>query len=486
MATLTSCNTASLAPYVPSTAVPWNIDRVRHVSRRLGYGKTAAIENIWLTMSPTALVEQVITDAENVAPYPTPTWGNWTGADYTDFITERNDQIRELWVGASEELLSTGLKGKLTMFWLNHFVVQYASFVAPTYMWKFYKMVQENALGNFKDFVRAVGTEEAMLRYLNGAQNRKQAPNENYARELYELFTLGEDIGYTQTDITETARALTGYNSFTQPYPGTVIFNQYNTWDDQPKTIFGQTGNWDYDDVIDILFAQRAPQIAMFITEKLYRFFVSPELPNFQIIAVLAAQFETNWDIAALLRTMLKSEHFFDQNAIGCQIKSPFDLSHQFINEMAIAPDIVPDFSLIVLYHNANLGQDLFDPIDVAGWQGDYEWINSGILPYRFQYQEYIMWSIWNWNEDHYRNWLQTITPEQSDEVVIVKAIVDRFIPRGLYTQSDYDIAVNVFKAPVSDYYFDNDLYSIFFQETNYQIVLLLQHLFKQPEFQLN
>ena len=112
--------------------------------------------------------------------------------------------------------------------------------------------------------------------YLNGFENTNNDPNENYARELYELFTLGEGIGYTQEDITETARALTGYNHWSEP--GADIYFDASTFDSGSKTIFGQTGNWGYDDVIDNLFDQRGSEVATHICSKLYRFFVSPDI----------------------------------------------------------------------------------------------------------------------------------------------------------------------------------------------------------------
>ena len=128
----------------------------------------------------------------------------------------------------------------------------------PAYTFRYYNNLQKNALGNFKEFVRNIGLDDAMLMYLNGYENKNNAPNENYARELYELFTLGEGNGYTQDDITETARALTGYNSRTNGGP--ISFNP-NRFDDGEKTIFGKTGNWNYDDVIEIDLSLLEPYV---------------------------------------------------------------------------------------------------------------------------------------------------------------------------------------------------------------------------------
>ena len=141
------------------------------------------------------------------------------------------------------------------MFWSNHFVIEFRDINQPAYLYQYYALLQTHALGNFKTFISEVGLAPAMLRYLNGFENKKNSPNENYARELYELFSLGEGNGYTQEDITETARALTGYNR-SKTNGGIIEFNE-KTYDKGSKTIFGQTGNWGYDDVINILFQEK-------------------------------------------------------------------------------------------------------------------------------------------------------------------------------------------------------------------------------------
>ena len=148
-----------------------------------------------------------------------------------------------------------------------------------------------------------------MLMYLNGYENRNNAPNENYARELYELFTLGEGNGYTQDDITETARALTGYNN--RQDGGPIYFNP-NRFDNGEKTIFGRKGNWNYDDVINILFEEKSDLISKFIVRKLYKHFVSPDV-NEAIVDELALYFiNNNFELEPLYRKLFKSEHFIN------------------------------------------------------------------------------------------------------------------------------------------------------------------------------
>ena len=152
----------------------------------------------------------------------------------------------------------------------------------------------------------------------------KNNPNENYARELYELFTLGEGNGYSQEDITETARALTGYNRF-KTYLGVIEFNE-NSFDKGKKTIFGQTGNWGYKDVIDILFENKKDLIADFICTKIYRYFVSPQIDS-STVSDMAETFKQNeFELKPVLKQLFKSEHFFDPANNNVMIKSPIDM----------------------------------------------------------------------------------------------------------------------------------------------------------------
>ena len=210
------------------------------------------------------------------------------------------------------------------MFWSNHFVVEFRDINQPAYLYQYYALLQTHALGNFKTFISEVGLAPAMLRYLNGFENKKNSPNENYARELYELFSLGEGNGYTQEDITETARALTGYNR-SKTNGGIIEFNE-KTYDKGSKTIFGQTGNWGYDDVINILFQEKKDIIANFICTKIYRYFISPKV-DFNIIAGMAKTFKDNqFELLPVMKQLFKSDHFFDSENSNVLIKSPIDM----------------------------------------------------------------------------------------------------------------------------------------------------------------
>ncbi|MGJ8683140.1 MAG: DUF1800 domain-containing protein [Nonlabens sp.] len=478
-----SCNTATLAPYVPTASKPWNIQRVRHVLKRLGYGLDVAQEQIILGQSPTAFVDTWITDSVNYMNTPAPIWANWDRSDYTDYANERFPQIKSWWIQTYEDSLNLKMRSKMTLFWHNHFVTRVEDYSAPSWLYQYYNLLQTHALGNFKTLTKEIGKSEAMLVYLNGVLNNKWSPNENYARELFELFTLGANNNYTQTDIVEAARALTGYNNWTDV--GAPINFQSSSFDNTNKVIFGSAPtNFNHDTLIDHLFNVRANEISDFIVKKIYRAFVSPELPAQSIIDQLATTFRnSNWEIVPVLRQLFKSEHFFEDDAIGSIIKDPMDCLLSYFKESNF-PFTTQQLE-VVFYYSGNLGMEYFNPVDVAGWQGDRDWINSSTITGRWQGLEYIMWTTWNLNEELFRNLAISIASSTNDPAIIAQEIVDRFVPKALHTAADYALATQVFKGDVPQNYYDTMQWNLNWGSVPYQVVLLMQHIFRMPEFQL-
>lgn len=484
MAVSTSCITSSLQAYVPSTENPWNRERVRHTYRRLGYDESKVnIENS-LLLTPSELIDQIVDESANAPALSTPPWSDFTYYDYDnlglDFDEETQNNHQELRIALINQMLSTGLKGRLIMFWSNHFVTRLEDYYTSNHLYEYYATLEEYALGDFKDFTNAIGLTSAMLLYLNGYQNRKNSPNENYARELYELFTLGVDNGYTQTDITETAKALTGYND-REHWTAPITFNE-DKFDDSIKTIFTQEGNWNYDDVIRILFEEKSSLIATHICRKLYTYFVSPTV-NEDVVAEMATIFEIDFDIKNVLKTLFKSEHFFDSKSIGTVIKSPMDMfiSYLKITNFSVQPDYLDSFP----WFSSTLGQTMFEPIDVAGWQGDKDWINSSTLTGRWRILEWVVWNTWNNFKEELRVFAKRSSDNSNDPYVVAKSIVDRFMPLNLHTAADYNTASDIFKHDVPQNYYDDGVWSLDWESAPFQVVLLLIHLIKIPEFQL-
>ncbi len=486
IATNPSCNAATLDPYVPSGGNPWNTSKIKHVFRRLGFGANIIEIDDALALSPGDFIDSLVDGAYNLPVTPAPPWGYWAFSDFTDFETENNENVFNWRLQSGNDIISEKLRGRLTFFWMNHFVTELETYFYSPYMFQYYNINQTHALGNFKDFVREIGVSNAMLLYLNGFQNTNFNPNENYARELYELFTLGEGHTYTEEDITETSRALTGYNHWTE-YGGDIYFDA-STFDATNKTIFNQEGPWDYDDVIDILFEQRTTQIATFITTKLYKFFVSPSVDaviETEIIAPLAQELiNNNWEMVPMLKLLFKSEHFFDERALGVIIKSPFDVINSFVNDTQFFYDdaILDAF----LYYAGLMGQEIYDPPDVSGWQRDETWINSSTLAGRWSLMElYLGYLFGNGYEFSLVDLARDLSNDSNDPEFITQVMVDHFVSKPLHTANDYVVATDIFKWEIPQNYYDDGTWNLSWSEAPYQCYLLLVHIAKMPEFQL-
>ncbi|MCB0636675.1 MAG: DUF1800 domain-containing protein [Lewinella sp.] len=479
-----NCATGTLAPYVPSAEVPWNRDRVQHLYRRLGFGATLAQLSAGVAMSPGDLVDQLLDTAAATPPYDEPEWANWTTADYDDFNSQRIEQFIEYARRWTEGMLEDGIREKMTLFWHNHFVTRFEDYFCPSYLYSYHTLLQEKAFGNFRDFVYEVGINSAMLVFLNGVQNTRFSPNENYARELYELFTLGQDNGYTQQDIVETAKALTGYiggaeEPFCQPLYFVDFFHDNGT-----KTIFGQTGNWGYDDVIDILFTERADQIATHICSKLYRHFVHFEVDE-AIVAGLAQTLRDNdWELLPVYKQLFKSEHFFDEYVIGVYIKSPIDIMVGFFLDAGLPYNA--QLVDIILYGSSQQGQAVFNPVDVAGWPGNRSWIDANALTGRWQYFDAFIFNAYQNTPQVLVTLAQELSDDSNDPYLVTQTIVDYFVPMGLFAPEDYDRATDIFKWEVPQNYFDNGEWNLYWETAPAQVALLLRYISRLPEFQLS
>jgi len=478
----TNCNTASLDVYQG----PWGMDEVYHLYNRAGFGISPIDARAILERTPEQAVDFLVDSAFNLAPTAPPPWAfNTTNSDLS------NNDLRKNWAYVMfTELSKNGLRDRLMLFWSNHFVTGFQDgYSCPSYWYNYINILQRNSLGNLKPFVHEIGLCPAMLRYLNGNRNRNSNPNENYARELYELFTLGEGNGYTQADIEETSKALTGYTlRADRCAPYTFNENHFNA---DEKTIFGRTGNWGYDDVIDILFEERPQEIARFIVTKLYLYFVNPEMPAESVINELAADFETSgFEIEPVVRKMLKSQHFFDSNARAVVIKSPLDLLIPFYTQFMFPfpnPDI-DSFALSLYFWGDKMGQKLFTPPNVAGWQGDKIWINSSNLLLRWTYIEQMLKRVFNRvDKELFRDLAMAIVddPGEIDVEIICRKIVDTYLPKSLLNEADYQNALDTFKSTVPENYFEDGTWNLQFATVPLQMRDLLIHIVGQPEYQL-
>lgn len=211
-----NCNLSDLAVFVPDAQNLWNVNKVQHLYRRLGFSASNATIQNALTDTPSTHIDTLFDNTIALGTMPPPTWANMSENDYSDPDNEIPQQHEVLYYHFIDDMLSNSLRGRFTMFWHNHFVTKLEDYWCPSWMYNYYQTLHNYAFGNFKDFTRAIGITPAMIVFLNGYQNTAEEPNENYARELLELFTLGVNNGYTQTDIVNIARAFTGYTGYTE------------------------------------------------------------------------------------------------------------------------------------------------------------------------------------------------------------------------------------------------------------------------------
>lgn len=261
------------------------------------------------------------------------------------------------------------LREKMTLFWHNHFAT---SVPFGILMQQQHNMLREHALGSFREMLHAVAKDPAMILYLNNQQNNKEAPNENFAREIMELFTLGRGQ-YTEADIKEAARAFTGWST---DKTGTYKFaaNQHDNGD---KTVFNKTGNWNGNDLVDMILKRR--ETAVFVTRKLYKEFVNP-LPDESRVDELAKYFyDSDYSISSLMKRMISSDWFYDEANTGKRIASPV--------EWLVRLKRLTGLTFAKVQHRVQLqrvlDQVLFFPPNVAGWPGDKAWIDSTTLLHR-------------------------------------------------------------------------------------------------------
>lgn len=496
-----NCNTSTLAPYTDSL----DAQKAAHLYRRLGFSASVQTINQAVVQSADALVDNLINEALTMPPLPAPAWADWTASNYPaddDAARQvRNAQHQEWRITYANALLNNNLRERLSFFWSNHLVTELGIYNCSSFLYYYTDCLQRNAIGNFKTFISEMGLTSAMLYYLDGAYNNGDNPNENYARELYELFTLGEGNNYTEEDIIETAKALSGYVNRGEVGCTPVTYDP-TAFDAGSKTILGQTGNWNYDDVIDILFEERSNEIGVFICKKLYEFFVHPDSDsdagNAQaIIQELADTFvANNFEIAPVLSLLFKSQHFFDDEAIGVIIKSPFDFYFNIIKETNFGYD--DSVVLNVIDASRLLSQNLFSPFDVAGWQRDRTWINTNFIIGRWLSIEIILEGFYQNNPEQFRTFaVDAVGPADSNTSnpeIVTRAILDRLLPKGIL-DDEFGNALSAFaeaEGVIQDYYSPDyitgglSLWMLGLSpEVPFQVYLLLQHIARQPEFQL-
>lgn len=418
--------TSGLEPYGGA----WGEEQAAHLLRRTTFGPSYVDVKLAADQGLSATIEQLF--QELPVPDPPVNYDNsndpyvpigetWIDAIYSTTVNLQGPRSRSLRAWTMGQLINEGIsiREKLTLFWHNHFAISNVN--DPKFVYRHSALLRSFAWGNFKDLIKAVTIDPAMLRFLNGNQNTNAAPNENYARELLELFTIGKGplvgpgdyTNYTEDDVIQIARVLTGwrdqgYNTLNTTVSVGATFrpNQHDTGVKQLSARFDNVqisnmGDQEYAYLIDIIFQKS--EVARFISRKLYRWFVYYVIDDnaeANVIEPMAQMLiDNDFEIKPVLQTLLGSAHFFDILNVGPMIKNPIDFSVFPLRQLAVAfpndNQLLQKYTLWLRIFNAISPMDMvyYDPPNVAGWKAYYQepqyyrtWINASTLQARMGY----------------------------------------------------------------------------------------------------
>jgi uncharacterized protein (DUF1800 family) len=354
--------------------------RVAHLLRRAAFGATETELDEYRALGFGGALERLL-NPEQVDDAATDQQLAALALDPNDAESRKKIEAAKFWWFNRMLQTRRPLQEKMTLFWHNHFATANFKVGDALLMLEQNQLFRENALGNFESLLQQVTRDPAMLIWLDNRVNRKGAPNENYAREVMELFTVG--IGqYTDDDVKQAARAFTGYSL---DRDRKFVF-QPNQHDNGDKTFLGETKNWDADDVLATLVRQ--PATARHLSTKLFRFFVNDN-PDSATIDRLSNTFSSSgFETRGLLRDLFSGPEFLSDATYHAQIKQPVDYvvsSLKALETQNVGPDITQQLR--------RMGQDLFNPPDVSGWKGGPAWINATTLFERFNFANRLVTS---------------------------------------------------------------------------------------------
>ena len=407
------------ARFEPNAERPWSRELAAHLYRRAAFAANWTQLEESLAVGPEATVEGLLTGAPGTAEFY-----ERVEASIRALLASGNAQHLPAWWLYVMLQSPHPLQEKLTLFWHGHFATSAAKVTDVKLMHDQHALLRRHALGNFGPLLLESSRDPAMLLWLDAANNRKAQPNENFAREVMELFSLG--LGnYTEQDIQQAARAFTGW----EVRVGRFRMNRPQH-DAGEKTVLGQTGAWNGEDVIRILLEQ--PATGRFLVRKLCRYLVSEtETPPDALVEPLAAEFTARkHDIGWLVGTILRSNLFYSPLAVRQKVKAPVDFAIGLLralegttNSYSLADDL------------RDLGQAVFFPPNVKGWDGGAEWINSATLLSRAN----LVWALASGTDGRY------------GDKAPLPPLVSRHLPRGGAGETARWFAELLLAAPVSD-----------------------------------
>ncbi|MBI2257829.1 MAG: DUF1800 family protein [Flavobacteriia bacterium] len=524
----------SMNPYTG----PWTFSEAGHLLRRCLFGPSFSQVSLAVSNGLDSTVNSLLSTPsfsdpitfssnESVAPFGT-SWVNSvypsSGTAQTNTQNARNESLAA-WTMNRIHHQSFSIHEKMCLFWHNHFANEATSDARATF--DYFRLIQTFALGNFKQFAKEMTINPCMLVFLNGTLNNKYSPNENFSRELLELFTIGKgpQIGegdytnYTEHDIAQGAKILTGW--VVQDFLSTSVSNTSSVFmpelhDTTDKTLSTKFGNAsipnanenEYSNYIDVVFEQL--ETAKFICRKIYRWLVNYELTDIVESTVIAEMadtlFSNNYEILPVLDQLLKSEHFYDISVRGSIIKNPIEFIYSVFNSTLsdFNYDLETNSTIYLQCYwlNMALGMNYLAPPSVGGWTAYYQeptfsklWANSSYIKLRFDFVSYVtLWGGINVNGNQFQvNHLTFLNQlsNPSDATQIIEDMALLFCPKGL-DETKKIVLKTLLLNGLPDFewtlqyneYLADPNNPTFSDPIKQRIALVLDQLFKQPEFQ--
>lgn len=520
----TTVMVAGLAPYDG----PWETEQIAHLLRRCMFGARNTDIDYFRSFSPTETIDALLetppmpavplNDYAFEMPDPDVAFGNtWTEAPYNFGLEPiRIQSLKGWWIGNMLEQ-GTALREKMVLFWHNHMPIEFEEVRNAQFAYRYLITLYEHAFGNFKSLMRAITLDPGMLVYLNGRLNNASAPDENFARELQELYCIGKgtDAQFTEEDVQAAARVLTGWT--TPSSTPDVHFNggQHDTEDKHFSAFYnkavilgrsGDEGAEELDELLDMIFAH--PETAKHICRKLYAFFVYQHLDEEieqTIIEPLAQLLRDNdYEIKPVLEVLLKSEHFFDPWFRGAMLKSPLEQVVGMCREMHVEfPDSANYHDLFQIRRELHaylpiLLQDPGDPYDVSGWPAWYQtpifykwWISVSTLPKRAEHTDMLLST--GYISDNYVAKLDVVSYTKTlidpgDPVALVDEITQLFYGIDVVEEVKSQLKSILLSGQANDYYWTDAWYEYSNNPDDmaaYNVVLTRLQTFYQSILQL-
>jgi hypothetical protein len=410
----------------------WGRPEVIHLLRRTLYGPSLGEVKEFEKLTLSQAVDKLLDTSNYTFNPPLNNYGKstvdlqvtygktWVNAPFDGNLEGVRKNSVKSWFWSLALNNKQSIMQKMMVFWHNHLPIQMLDLPSAN-CYYYVKVLNDYALGNFKKLTKQMTLDPAMLFYLNGHLNTKDAPDENYSRELQELFTLGKgpESKFTEDDVKAAARVLTGFtiNYTTTPFSTMFVSKNHDTVDKQFSSFYSNTvvkgrtglsaGLDELDDLLDMIFSVN--EVSKFICRRLYKFFIYYKIDSdaeTNVIEPLAKIFrDNNYDIKPVLKALLESEHFYDNWNRACMIKDPYSHVAGFMRQWELElPDATDHQKLYKAYgfgaaYNAITQMNLGDPPSVSGWEAWYQvplfhrsWITSDSLPKRNEYQDYLLW----------------------------------------------------------------------------------------------